>query len=107
MLRVNFESWSQTIEDLREAACQSAHPRTRERFLALYEIASGSNATRVATITGRWDEAVMAWVHTYNEHGPEALIFRRTGGHPPFVRESEPHSPQRSATRSRSRPRHP
>ena len=56
---------------------------TRERFLALYEIARGSNATQVAVLTDRCDESVMAWVHACNEHGPNALTFPRTGGHPP------------------------
>jgi hypothetical protein len=26
----------------------------------------------------------MDWLHTDNEHGPEALLYRRTGGRPPF-----------------------
>jgi hypothetical protein len=107
MLRVDVERWDQTIEDLRAVACQAAHPRTRERFLALYEIAKGSNATRVAADTGRCDEAVMAWVHAYNAKGPDALIFRHTGGHPLFARESKPRSTRPSARPSRSRPRRP
>jgi len=107
MLRVDVERWSQTIEDLRDAACRAEHARTRERFLALYEIAQGSNATQVALLTGRCDESVMAWVHAYNACGPDALTFLRTGGHPPFARASKPRSTPPSATPSRSRPRRP
>ena len=107
MLRVDVERWRQTIEDLRDAAYRAAHARTRERFLALYEIARGSNATQVALLTGRCDESVMAWVHAYNEHGPDALSFQRTGGRPPFVRASKPRSTPSSATHSPSRPRRP
>lgn len=81
--------------------------RTRERFLALYEIARGSNATQVALLTDRSDEAVMAWVHAYNERGPDALTFQHTGDHPPFARASKPRSTPPSAPRSRSRPRRP
>jgi transposase len=107
MLRIDVARWNQTIEDLRDAACRAEHARTRERFLALYEIARGSNATQVAVLTGRCDESVMAWVHAYNENGPDALTYRRTGGHPPFARASKPRSTPPSAPRSRSRPRRP
>jgi hypothetical protein len=26
----------------------------------------------------------MDWVHRYNTHGPEALTYQRSGGHPPL-----------------------
>jgi transposase len=64
---------------------KASHPRTRERFLALYEILTGSNATRVAEAVGRHFQSVQAWVHAYNSHGPSALYFQRTGGRPPFA----------------------
>ena len=38
MLRVEYAQWGQTPADLRELAMSASHPRTRERFLALYEI---------------------------------------------------------------------
>jgi len=31
---------------------------------------------------------VMEWLHLYNTRGPEALIYQRTGGRPPFARRS-------------------
>jgi transposase len=86
MVRVELARWGQTLEDLRRASLHAAHRRTRERFQALYLIASGQfNATTCAVHIGRQDETVLAWVHGYNEHGPDALAYRRTGGHrPPF-----------------------
>ncbi len=87
MLRVECGRWEQTIDELRQGAVEATHPRTRERFMALYEIASGSNATQVAAQSDRHFQSVQAWVHAYNEHGPAALLFRRSGGHPPFVRK--------------------
>jgi hypothetical protein len=48
MLRVDHARWDQTPADLRELAMSASHPRTRERFLALYEITQESCATRVA-----------------------------------------------------------
>jgi transposase len=63
-------------------AVGAVHPRSRERFLALHEIAQGDCATAVAARTGRRPQTVMDWLHTYNEHGPAALVYQRTGGRP-------------------------
>jgi hypothetical protein len=40
---------------------------------------------------------VMGWLHAYNEHGPEALSYQRTGGRPPFARILPPHLASRFA----------
>jgi hypothetical protein len=90
MLRVDVARWDQTPEDLRWLAMSGPHQRTRERFLALYEITQESCATRVAARTRRHPQTVMEWLHLYNTHGPEALIYQRTGGRPPFVQTSRP-----------------
>jgi transposase len=50
----------------------------------LHEIAEGSCATAVGERTGRRAQTVMGWLHTDNEHGPEALTYQRTGGRPPL-----------------------
>jgi hypothetical protein len=41
MIRVDVAKWGQTTEDLSLASVHAAHPRSRERFQALYLIASG------------------------------------------------------------------
>ena len=69
---------------------QAEHPRTRERFLALYEMTQGKTATAVALKTGRHPHTVMDWVRRYNRKGLELLSYRRTGGRAPFL----PKSPQ-------------
>ena len=86
MLRVDHGRWNQTVAELRHLALSAPHARSRERFLALFEIAEGGCATGVAERTGRHPQTVMGWVHAYNARGPEALTYRRTGGRPPFVR---------------------
>jgi transposase len=65
------------------------HARSRERFLALYEMTTvGSSGTRVAVRIGRHPQSVMQqWVHRYNAGGPEAVSYRRTGGRPPLRRD--------------------
>jgi hypothetical protein len=86
VLQVDHQRWGQTVADLRHLALSAAHPRSRERFLALHDIAEGGCATAVAERTGRRAQTVMGWLHAYNEHGPEALTYQRTGGRPPFAR---------------------
>jgi hypothetical protein len=85
------------VADLRHLALTATHPRSRERFLALHEIAQGRCATTVAAHTGRRAQTVMGWLHAYNEHGPEALLYQRTGGRPPFVPKLPPRWASRSA----------
>src|SRR3954463_3223476 len=84
MLSVDHARWGQTPEDLRQLAMGAPHRRTRERFLALHEIARGGCATRVAARAGRHPQTVMGWLHAYNAHGPDALVHRRTGSRPPL-----------------------
>lgn len=92
MLRVDCARWNQSPEELRRLAVEAEHTRTRERFFALYEISQGGCATQVGLGGQRNAQTVMKWVHWYNERGPEALVFERTGGRPPFARRSQPGS---------------
>lgn len=104
MVRVELARWGQTVEDLRRASVGAAHPRTRERFQALYLIASGRfNATACAAHIGREDETVLGWVHRYNERGPDSLAYRRTGGRAPLLpRNRLNRSPTSSRTPGRT-----
>ena len=89
MIRVEVAKWGQTPEDLRLASVHATHPRSRERFQALYLIASGRfNATTCAAHIGRQDETVLRWVHLYNRHGPAALAYRHSGGRSPLLLSS-------------------
>jgi hypothetical protein len=105
MLHVDCARWGQTPEDLRRLATGAPHQRTRERFLALYEVTQESCATRVAARTGRHPQTVMEWLHLYNTRGPEALTYQRTGGRPPFAQTSRPASARSSAPPSAPRQR--
>ena len=82
MVRLELDRWGMTVDSLRVLAMQAPHPRSRERFMALFMIASGAaNATTWAKQIGREDETVMNWVHA------DAIHYRRTGGVPPFSTE--------------------
>ena len=84
MLKVDTQTWVQSPEELREQALTAEHPRSRERFMGLYKISIGKSATQVGQETGRNPQTVMEWVHRYNASGPDALIYRHTGGHTPL-----------------------
>jgi len=89
MLRPDFNKWGQTAEDMRQLSIQATHPRSRERYQALYWIGtSQTNATQWAQQIGRDDQTVMGWIHLYNAAGPDALLYKRTGGHSPFLTRS-------------------
>lgn len=91
MVRPDLAKWNQSLDDLLKGSIEAAHARTRERYLALYMIASGqANATVWAQKLDRENETVMNWVHNYNERGPDALIYRRTGGNLPLFRPNKP-----------------
>jgi hypothetical protein len=99
MVGVECARWGQTPQDLRRASVQAPHPRSRERFQALYLIASGRfNATACAAHIGRQDETVLGRAHRYNAQGPDALAYRRAGGRAPLLRR-----PRSSASSTRSK----
>src|SRR5215211_1481028 len=99
MIRPDLEKWNQSADDLRRRSTEAAHVRTRERFLALYLIATGqTNATAWAEQTGRCDECILGWVHAYNERGPSVGTSGRAAA-PPFY-------PGRRPTSGRSRHHH-
>ncbi len=86
MVHVEYSLWGQTPENLRRLGIEAGHPRTRERFVALYEMTQTGCATRVMAMTGRTLATLLRWVHRYNDGGPAAVAYQRTGGRPPFVR---------------------
>lgn len=86
MIKPEIGKWNQTRLELYRLSLEAEHPRSRERFQALYQIASEqSNASEWAREIGRHTQTVMSWVHSYNVSGPAALHYRKTGGRPPFL----------------------
>jgi hypothetical protein len=90
MVRPDTAKWGQSLADVRRLAIESEHPRTRERFLALYEIGSEQTSAKGwAEANGYQIETVLRWLHRYNAGGPEAVVYRRTGGRRPLFRQSK------------------
>src|SRR3954468_7702921 len=105
MLRVDYARWGQTPEHLRHLALSAPHAPTRERALALFDTTQHRAATQVAVRTGRRAHTVIGWVHAYNQGGPDALAFRRTGGRRPFFARSAKPTSARSSAPPSARPR--
>ncbi len=82
MVRPDLARWSLTEESLTELCLLAPHPRTRERLLALRDIARGSCASALCKPMGRHLTTVLKWVHDFNAHGPQALVYRPSGGSP-------------------------
>ena len=89
MLTVETEKWQQSVQDLYRLSIEAAHPRSRERYQALHQIASGQmNASQWSVRYKRHKQTVMGWVHNYNESGPAGVHYQRSGGRPPFFARS-------------------
>lgn len=90
MVLPDLTKWGQSLSDLRRLSLEADHPRSRERFLALYMIASGqTSATPWARKNGRTKETVLSWVHLYNQEGPDGVLYRHSGGRRPLFRPSK------------------
>ena len=90
MIRPDFEKWNQNAEDIRRLSIEAEHPRSRERFQALYMIGSGQkNASQWAKDIKRQKQTVLEWLHSYNELGPDSLNYQHNGGRRAKLNEDE------------------
>lgn len=90
MIRPDFEKWKQTAEDVRQLSMTAIHPRSRERYQALYLIGSGqTNASQWADHINRCKQTVLEWVHRYNAGGPLSLIYQHSGGRQPLLSDTQ------------------
>ena len=81
MVRPDLKTWDQNVEDMRRLSLEAPHPRSRERFQAMYMIDSGQkNASQRAKHIKRRKQTVLDWVHQYNESGPDSLHYQPSGG---------------------------
>lgn len=90
MVRPDFQKWDQSAEEMRRLSLEAEHPRSRERFQALYMIGSGQkNASQWAQTIQRRKQTVLEWVHRYNEVGPSGLFYQHSGGRQAKLSEAE------------------
>lgn len=81
MVRPDFAKWQESPESILQRAVEAKHPRSRERYFALYMIGTKqSNASQWAQTIGCENETVLGWIHQYNAFGSGSLLYRHSGG---------------------------
>jgi transposase len=68
---------------VRDRMYRAPTPRERERWHAIWLVARGWSAARVAEALERDAHTIGEWLAQFRESGPAGLIFEQTGGSPP------------------------
>src|SRR3954464_10885353 len=76
---------------VRDRMYRAPTPRERERWHALWLLAQGWSANKVAELVERDAHTIGAWLAAFDRGGPAALAFEQTGGAPP----PSPRAPRR------------
>ncbi len=80
--------WELAVRQVRERMYRAPTPRERERWHALWLLAQGWSANKVAVLLDRDPHTVGAWLAAFAQDGPPALAFQQTGGSPPPSRRT-------------------
>ncbi len=75
--------WALDEGQVRERMYRAPTPRERERWHALWLVAPGWSAARVAVALDRDPHTVGDWLAAFARDGPAALAFVQSGGPPP------------------------
>src|SRR5215212_6938595 len=75
--------WELDAGRVRERMYRAPTPRERERWHALWLLAQGWSANKVAELLARAAHTIGGWLVAFAEAGPAALAFEQTGGPPP------------------------
>ncbi len=75
--------WESDVRQVRERMYRAPTPRERERWHALWLLAQGWSANKVAALLDRDPHTVGVWLAAFAQDGPPALAFEQTGGSPP------------------------
>src|SRR5215218_4777109 len=75
--------WEVEVRQVRERMYRAATPRERERWHALWLLAQGWPANKVAEVLERGPHTIGSWLAAFDRAGPAALALEHTGGSPP------------------------
>ncbi len=75
--------WELEVRQVRERMYRAPTPRERERWHALWLLAQGWPAAKVAAVLDRDAHTIGNWLAAFRHDGPTALAFEQTGGPPP------------------------
>ncbi len=83
--------WELAARDVRERMYRAPTPRERERWHAIWLVARGWSAARVAEALERDAHTIGEWLAQFRDSGPAGLSFEQSGGSPPpSTRSSKP-----------------
>jgi transposase len=86
-----LEHWKLDERQARERMYRAPTPRERERWHAIWLVARGWSAARVAEALERDAHTIGEWLAQVRASGPAGLSFEQTGGSPPSsTRSSRP-----------------
>ncbi len=74
--------WQLDAGCVRERMYHAPTPRERERWHALWLLAQGWSASKVAELLERDAHTIGAWLAALDRDGPATLAFEQTGGTP-------------------------
>ncbi len=75
--------WELDVRQVRDRMYRAPTPRERERWHALWLVAQGWSANKVAEVLERDAHTIGDWLAAFAQDGPAALGFEQTGGPPP------------------------
>jgi hypothetical protein len=75
--------WELDAGRVRERMYRAPTPRERERWHALWLLAQGWSASKVAELLERDAHTIGVWLAAFERGGAAALAFEQTGGSPP------------------------
>ncbi len=79
--------WQLDVRQARERMYRAPTPRERERWHAVWLLAQGWPASKVAALLEREAHTIGGWFAAFERDGPAALAFEQTGGpRPPSTR---------------------
>lgn len=75
--------WQMDIKQVRERMYRAPTPRERERWHAIWLMASDWSLEQVACALGRDARTIGEWSAEFERQGPDGLAFEQAGGAPP------------------------
>jgi transposase len=75
--------WGLDARQVRDRMYRAPTPRERERWHALWLLAQGWPASKVAEVLERDAHTIGGWLAAVERDGPAALAFEQSGGPPP------------------------
>ena len=80
---VMLKRWQLDVNAVRERVYSAPTVRERERWHAVWLLALGWSASRVAEALERDAHTIGIWAADFGERGPTSLAFEQSGGSPP------------------------